>query len=378
MNRQNCGNLRLRNKNWIHLGLVAATVWWVPSITCLAVAETTSEQARAIAPVVETIRERFPDGRLKTEREVTTDSAGNYVNHGAWRMWDIGGDLVAEGRYEMARRTGHWMRRFDRDGAAVLSTVPFDQFDAPFVAKATFHADQLDGEWTIADAQDRKCSRVVLKYGKRNGLSTIWLPNGEVYREAAFRNGSPVGELRERGGDGLLQTTATYVGGQQLLNKVINFPESQIKQTEATCLVATVTEIAVDDFWDLRFAEYRAEDQQLRHGNWKCWYSNGQLQAEGNFQYDRESDTFTWWHANGQEAVKGDFVDGQPNGYWTWWHANGQKATVGWYTHGRQVGVWRRWAEDGRLVQQTEPKAASLADSNSGVPTNLTQQPLGR
>ena len=92
----------------------------------------------AVAPAVETIRERFPDGRLKIEREVTTDSAGNYVNHGTWRMWDAGGDLVAEGRYEMGRRTGHWMRRFHRDEAAVLSTAPFDQFEAPFVAKATF------------------------------------------------------------------------------------------------------------------------------------------------------------------------------------------------------------------------------------------------
>jgi antitoxin component YwqK of YwqJK toxin-antitoxin module len=123
----------------------------------------------------------------------------------------------------------------------------------------------------------------------------------------------------------------------------------------------------------LRFAEYQAEDEKLRHGNWKCWYASGQLQAEGNFQYDRESGTFTWWHANGQEAVKGDFVEGQPNGEWTWWHANGQKATVGQYTHGKQVGVWRKWAEDGRLVNQSESQAASLAESNSGVPSDLTQ-----
>jgi antitoxin component YwqK of YwqJK toxin-antitoxin module len=214
-----------------------------------------------------------------------------------------------------------------------------------------------------------------LKYGKRNGPATLWLPDGNVYREAAFRNGSPVGELRERGSDGELRVTATYVGGQQLVNKVSHFPDSDIKQSEAACLVATVTEVLADDFWQLRFAEYRAQDTQLRHGSWKCWYSNGQPQAEGNFQYDRETGTFTWWHAHGQEAVKGDFVDGQPNGVWTWWHANGQKAAEGRYSLGQQLGVWRKWAEDGRLVQQLEPQVVALAQGSSARPAKTTPEP---
>jgi antitoxin component YwqK of YwqJK toxin-antitoxin module len=374
MIQHKCGNPRLLVRNWTRSALIAAAAWWVPSINRAAVAETSSEPATAHAPAVEIIRERFPNGHLKIEREVTTDTAGNYVNHGAWRMWDAGGDLFAEGRYDMGQRTGRWTRRFSRDEAAVLSTVPFDQFDAPFVAQATFKAGQLDGEWIVADAHDRKCSRVTLRYGKRNGLATLWLPDGEVYREAAFRNGSPVGELRERGGDGRLQITATYVGGQQLVNKVIHFPDSEIKQTEAMCIVATITEVTADDFWQLQFAEYRAQDEQLRHGRWKCWYSNGQPQAEGHFQYDRETGTFTWWHAHGQEAAKGDFADGIPNGTWTWWHANGQKAAEGQYRNGRQVGVWRKWSDDGRLVQRNVTEPSPVAANNSNEQIQLTQQ----
>jgi antitoxin component YwqK of YwqJK toxin-antitoxin module len=373
MNRQMYGTYRSLQRSWTDIALIAVAAWCAQCIDNSAIAESAAGPAAATA--VETIRERFPDGRLKVEREVSTDSAGNYVNHGAWREWDADGELVADGRYHMGDRAGLWMRRYGRDAAAVLSTTPFDQFDAPFVAKANFKTGQLDGAWIIVDAQDRKCSRVTLKHGKRNGPATLWLPNGDVFRDATFRNGSPAGELRERGASGELTTTAMYVGGRQLVNKVSHFPDSEIKQMEAECLVATITEVATDDFWELRFAEYEARGEQLRHGSWKCWYSNGQLQAAGHFQYDREAGPFTWWHANGQEAVRGGYVDGQPDGTWTWWHANGQKAIAGEYAHGQQVGLWRKWAENGQLLQPIRADAATVPEAHSGVPAKLSVQP---
>ncbi|MCE9556285.1 MAG: hypothetical protein K8T91_23290, partial [Planctomycetes bacterium] len=37
---------------------------------------------------VEVVRERYPDGKIKVEREVIRDAEENYVNHGLWKMWD--------------------------------------------------------------------------------------------------------------------------------------------------------------------------------------------------------------------------------------------------------------------------------------------------
>jgi len=151
---------------------------------------------------------------------------------------------------------------------------------------------------------------------------------------------------------------ANYVGGQQLVDRVSYFPDSQTKQVESTCLAATTIELAPDDFWEFRFAQYGVRGENLRHGSWKSWYSNGQLQSEGYFQYDRAAGTFTWWHAHGQEAVRGSFADGQPDGVWTWRHANGQKAAEGHYCRGERVGVWKQWLDDGRLVQRQDRDAA--------------------
>lgn len=324
-------------------------------------------------PAVEVVRERYLDGRVKIEREVTTDADDNYVNHGTWRMWDPAGKLVAEGSYAMGQRTGEWTRWLARDEATLLSTPPFDQFDAPFVARAHFDHDRMDGEWTIEDASGRKCASVSLKNGRRNGAATLWLPDGQIDREASFQNGLPVGNLRERDADSVLKTVASYIDGQQLLNKVVHFANSEQKQIECGYLGATIIEVAPDDFWQMRFASYAVRGNSLRHGPWKCWYANGQLQSEGYYQYDRESGVFTWWHAHGQEAVRGHFTDGQPDGTWTWWHANGQKAAEGQYHAGSRVGIWRQWADDGRLVRRRETQNASYGNAEFGPVPRLSQ-----
>jgi antitoxin component YwqK of YwqJK toxin-antitoxin module len=195
-----------------------------------------------------------------------------------------------------------------------------------------------------------------------------------VYREATFQNALPVGELRERDVDGELKSVASYVGGQQLLTKVTYFPESENKEVESVYLGATTIAVARDDYWKLSFAEYAVRGENQRHGPWKSWYSNGQLQSEGYYQYDRASGVFTWWHAHGQEAVKGRFADGQPDGTWTWWHSNGQKAAEGQYRLGSQVGTWRQWADDGRLVQRKISDQPSEPAAGPSQSPQLSQQ----
>jgi antitoxin component YwqK of YwqJK toxin-antitoxin module len=312
------------------------------------------ETSNVGSAAVEVVRERFPDGKVRIEREVTIDAAGNYVNHGTWRMWDVAGKLVAEGRYELGERTGEWLRWWARGEAPLLVTPPFDQFEAPFVARATFVGGQLDGTWTILDAQDRKCSCVAFRHGKRDGPATLWRPDGQVLREATFCDGVIVGDVRERGADGQLTTVATYIDGHQLVNKVVNFPGTDTKRSEAGYLAAAVNEVSPDEFWQLRYAEYAARGEAQRHGEWKTWHANGVLESEGRYEFGRENGKFTWWYANGQPAVEGQFVDGQEDGTWVWWHANGQKAAQGSYHCGELVGLWRGWTDDGRLVRRND------------------------
>lgn len=283
-------------------------------------------QCAAVATESKVIQERYPNGGLRSECEVTVDADGNVVNDGTCRKWNLAGKLIADGQYEKGKRSGEWVRWFNRDEAETLFTAPFDQFESPFVSAATLVDGQMDGEWTIADARGRTCSRVTLKNGERNGPATLWLPDGRVFRQAHFSNALPSGELRELGPDGNLTTIATYFDGRQVVNNVTYFPGSVDKRIESTCQTAVVTLRAPDDYARLRFAQYAVSRKFARHGTWRSWYSNGQLQCVGNYENDRETGVFTWWHANAAPAVTGHVVDGQPNGVWIWWYANGQRA----------------------------------------------------
>ncbi len=345
-----------RRYNLINKGLYIAVVCISATIISQRCIEANESRPSSAAPKTafqtRTIKERYSDGNVRIERQVTVDSDGNFVNDGAWRQWNRIGMHIAEGRFAHGKHAGRWTHWLNREDAEVLATAPFEQFQAPFVSRANFMDGQMDGEWTIVDAQGRKCSRVTLKSGVRAGPATLWLPDGKIFRDVIFANGLPSGDLRELGIDGELKTVASYVDGDQVVNKLTRFPESELKRVEATFLSAAITIVERDDFWQVTFAKFAVQEKQLRDGVWKSWYSNGQLQCEGIYRYGRASGTFSWWHANGAQAVAGRFIDGRPDGDWTWWHANGKKAAEVQFNRGAVVGPWRHWASDGRIVER--------------------------
>ena len=299
---------------------------------------------------IETIRERYEDGKVRIERQVTLDADGNYVNHGEWKMMSRAGDVVAEGHYDMGKRIGTWTRWHSRPDAPELAEFPLNHFKTPFQSQVNFVNDEMEGDWIITDSAQKKCMQVSLVNGKRNGQVVTWLPNGKVYRQATYENGVPVGEVLEVDKSGELKTAANFVDGRKIVTKTTYFHRDHKKQTEAGYLAATTVERSPDDFWNLKFAQYGSEGKDLQHGPSKTWFENGVVQQDGYYQNDKKCGTFTYRYENGQVAVTGEYKDDVPTDVWVWWHENGQKAAVGKYDAGALVGEWHWWNEDGKLA----------------------------
>src|SRR4051794_27907665 len=81
---------------------------------------------------IEVVRERYPDGKVKIERQVVLDDTGNYVNHGEWKLLAPNGDTIAQGNFDMGKRTGPWMRWHSPKDTALLGEFPFKHFKPPF------------------------------------------------------------------------------------------------------------------------------------------------------------------------------------------------------------------------------------------------------
>jgi len=298
----------------------------------------------------EVIRERFPDGTVKIEREVTQDEKENYINHGKWKMFNQRGTLLAEGQYVNNKRDGTWVRFYQGKESKLFSEMPYKQFKGPYVSQATFKDGQLHGTWKIYDASQHKISEFSLSEGQRNGKSTWWYANGQKMREIDFRDGLIDGRLMEWTPNKKLVTNNTYQSGRKLALKVTKY-KNGAKKTEGMFLYAKLVVETPDDWWNATVAQSVAQGQDERHGTWTSWYENGQEHVTGNYENDVPVGTFTWSYKTGQKALVGNYKDGQRHGFWDWWHPNGQKATYAEYKDDQPVGRWLWWSDDGKVSE---------------------------
>jgi antitoxin component YwqK of YwqJK toxin-antitoxin module len=311
-------------------------------------------EATADEPQTEVIKERFPDGSVRIERQVTQDAEGNYLNHGPWKMWDEKGNLVAQGEYADGNRTGVWVRWYRNVAEAdLLSKTPYQQFLGPFISQATFENGQLDGLWTIYDNRMRKISQWAFAGGKRHGISNWWYANGRKMREVQFREGSVDGQFLEWTPDGAERVNSTYQSGRKLAPKLTYHAGGQ-KKSEGMYLYARDVEQTPDDWWACTILVTDKSGKDEKHGTFTVWHPNGQRQLEGAYDHEVQVGLFTWWHSNGQEALEGRFDQGKQDGAWTWWHANGQKSIQGQYAQGNPSGRWTWWKEDGKVAQAAD------------------------
>ncbi|MBI3838958.1 MAG: hypothetical protein HY288_13635 [Planctomycetia bacterium] len=302
----------------------------------------------------EVITERYPDGAVKTEREVTQDTQGNYINHGAWEMWDQRGNPVAQGAYDHDNRTGTWIRWYRNPAeASMLTKAPYQQFSPPFISQATFDNGQLTGTWTIYHGKKRKISQWEFADGRRHGVAIWWHANGRKMREVQYREGEIDGELVEWGPEGTVLVKETYQFGRKLARKTSTHSGGK-KKSEGMYLFAKDVEQTPDDWWNCKPQVTIKQGKDERHGPWTSWYTNGQQQLEGTFEHDVQVGQFTWWHTNGQKAVDGRFESGKQDGPWTWWYPSGQKSIHGEYVHGNPTGRWTWWKEDGKVAQSAD------------------------
>jgi antitoxin component YwqK of YwqJK toxin-antitoxin module len=306
---------------------------------------------------VETIRERFPSGKIKIEREVTQDKDQNYVDHGSWKEWDEQENPIAGGVYQSGRREGSWFRWYNKSESDLFSQAPFHQFNGPFKSVATFRAGVLHGTWTIVDADDRKLCSWQFANGRRHGVSTWYYLTTQPMREIHYQNGELHGALTEWDQNGDKITEVEYINGRRH-EKVSTAYEDGQKKSEGMVLRARYALQKPDEWWTIQLARYSREGKDERHGTWRLWYPGGQLKMEGEYQFNEPSGQFIWYHENGQKVLESFYSAGGKDGVWTWWHPNGQKSIQGAYVNGSPAGRWTWWHETGKVAQRVDYPAS--------------------
>ncbi|HPP52728.1 MAG TPA: hypothetical protein PK777_07255, partial [Thermoguttaceae bacterium] len=122
---------------------------------------------------VRTLRDTFPNGKVRIERTVKYFSDASTVNHGLYTEWHPNGQKFCEGKYEDGRRVGEWVYYYE-DGAKAKM--------------GTYKDGQLDGVWTYwrPGQPDKPIRQEEYQAGQRHGKWIYWNEQGQKLREETY------------------------------------------------------------------------------------------------------------------------------------------------------------------------------------------------
>jgi len=84
-------------------------------------------------------------------------------------------------------------------------------------------------------------------------------------------------------------------------------------------------------------------------GNWKFWYSNGQMKSDYNLVYDTLDGALIKWYENGQKLIEGTKKMNNEIGSWTSWYENGQmNSKMNYDEEGKTDGLQTNWHNNGQ------------------------------
>lgn len=311
----------------------------------------------------ELVVERYANGKVKIERQVTLNDHEDFVNNGLFRAFDPNGNSIGTGNYRMGKRYGQWERVFRRVEGNVLSKNAGKGFVAPFTSIASFDDGQLDGDWTITDSKDHVVVQWHFVHGRREGAWIWFNPDGSIRRQVTYENGRVAGDMVASDGKDKFKVIQPYLDGRELVPAVESYGQRK-KRFEGHYLnPRKITEVHVD-WWNgsIETKVVRTEEQKDRHGQWRFWYSNGQLSKQGTYDRGKRVGMFTWWHSNGRKKAEGVYVDDQPSGLWQTWHPSGARRSYGEYTDGKRTGRWLTWHENGMRQFEGQYAGGTLSE----------------
>ncbi len=162
-----------------------------------------------------------------------------------------------------------------------------------------------------------------------------YFPSGRVKREASFRDGKREGVWREFDEDGNVINSQTYQKGALVGQGIVGTDGKRRGEYKEFYPDSTL----------------RAEGlfiYGLRSGEWKFFYHNGKVQEVGSYKEGQPDGPWTWYYDNGQKQIEEQFFKGQPNGPYKEYDSKGNVIVSGTYFDGMKNGKWTEQIGDMR------------------------------
>ena len=86
-----------------------------------------------------------------------------------------------------------------------------------------------------------------------------------------------------------------------------------------------------------------------KHGPWRFWWPNGQLESDGKYAKNKKHGLFTGWYSNGVKVRQGTYRNNDKVGIWKTWRRDGTLKSKIQYKQGLIHGFRRLYDEEGQM-----------------------------
>ena len=102
----------------------------------------------------------------------------------------------------------------------------------------------------------------------------------------------------------------------------------------------------------LLLSEGLVDEAGKYNGKWKDLYSNGKVQAEGQYTDSRRTGQWKFYNASEKVEQTGSYNNGRPDGLWNWYYESGAILKEEEYFQGQRDGASTEYSISGDIIAQ--------------------------
>lgn len=338
-----------------------------------------------------------PDGYWKTYHDngllKSEGNRRNFLLDSLWKFYDETGSLTLEINYREGKKDGNRIthlkdelivetfendikngptKHYDKQGK-LLKNIPFVKgleeglalhYDTTgnIIELTTYKRGYIIGRERI----NRKDAE-----GKPTGLWKWFFTDGKLQQEGSFKNGLKNGIFKTYDKTGNLSKIEKYIDDvkQESAEEVARlelrrdyFPDGKVK-VEATYRQGVAEGIrrefdeqgqVVQSYTfskGVLIGQGIVSNEGLRHGQWKEFYPNGKVRAEGTYTQGKRTGDWLFYYPQGSLEQQGSFnSEGKTHGSWKWYYPGGQLLRVENYRDGLRDGTMTEYTPEGLIL----------------------------
>lgn len=347
------------------------------------------------------IRNGKPDGYWKTFWENgELKSEGNRKNYeldSLWNFYDETGKVTLQINYLKGKKEG--IRRTIREnetveenfsndvkqgltiyyypGGEVMRTIPFENgLENGFAREFSPDGTVITMiEYRRGFVIDRENINRTDRNGLKQGKWKFFYLNGKVKIEGVYRDDKRNGYFKEYDEKGMLTEVSKYVNDvkQEAAPELVKldirtdyYTDGKVK-TRASYKGDTpegvrreyspTGEVTAAYIYKkgIIIAEGIVDDEGVRDGPWKEFYTDGQLRAEGLYRNGNRIGKWRFYHPNGNLEQEGSYNNqGNTDGLWKWYYEDGLVLREENFLNGNSEGIFTEYDENGSVIIQGE------------------------